>query len=86
MYRKPHQPGIAFAALAMLAGGMGMGGSSSMPETMLPLKFSPSGGNVLYSLPPRSNGIARGRSGGNQRQRRKDQRRAHAAGKRHAFA
>lgn len=82
-----HRPNIAIAMLAAAMGGLG-GAAGNAAESVMEFKLSAdrwTSQNAFYSVPRRSSGIALGRSGGNQRQRRKDQRRAHAAGCKRAF-
>jgi len=72
------------AVAALVGATMGIGQSSAMPQTSYELKPSPDAMNWLRPM-PRCHGIQTGRVGGNQRQQRKDRRRANAAGKRNAF-
>ncbi len=72
----------------MLASVAAMMGSSESTGTAPPLALNFRPSNNTYYAPPtiRSACKLKGRVAKNQQQRRKDQRRAHAAGKRNAFA
>jgi hypothetical protein len=67
----------------MLAAATMMGGSQAATEYTL--RPSPDMSNAIYAAPRRSSSRSKGRVAQNQRQRRKDKRRAWAAGNRKAF-
>ena len=77
--RTPH------LATAMLAAAAMMGGSHAV-ESSYTLHPPTGSGNVLYAAIQRTPRRSKGRVAQNQRQERKDRRRAHAAGARRAFA
>lgn len=67
----------------MLAATAMMGGSQAATEYAL--RPSPDMSNAIYAAPRRSSSRSKGRVAQNQRQRRKDKRRAWAAGCKKAF-
>lgn len=77
---------IALAALSAMAGaGAGAGAVGPMEFTLKHEEWKPVRATYTPKAGSSSGSRARGRVGGNQRQRRKDRRRAHAAGSKHAF-
>lgn len=82
-----HRPSFLASALAVVTAGIGSAAHGA-PQSAMGFKINPDhwrDQDVIYSLPPRTSGITKGRIHGNQRQIRKDRRRAHAAGKKNAF-
>ena len=78
--RTPHLASAMLAAAAM------MGGSQAIEQHSYMLRPVPPVGNLLYATTLRTARRAKGRVAQNQRQERKDRRRAHAAGVRGVFA
>ncbi len=74
--KTPHLATAILAATAM------MGGSHAAP---MEYTLRPDTSNSIYAPPRRTSSRSKGRVAQNQRQRRKDKRRAWAAGNRKAF-